>query len=87
MVNDSGQRPHEPHLCLVCSQCTAKLDLHICGHCGHIRVDGAQNDRFALVEMYKALGIFLASGPKENIGDFLAATQTIIDQTKQTTNA
>jgi len=50
-------------------------------------VEGAQNDRFALIELYRALGVFLAAGPKDDLGDFMAATQTIFDQTKQTINA
>lgn len=86
MANGAGQKSFRNNSCLACSKRTAKLDLHICGHCGEIRIDGSQNNRFALVETYKALGIFLAAGPRENLADFMAATKTILDQTKQTMN-
>ena len=86
MVNDPGQEPSKPDLCTVCLECAAKLDLHICGHCGHVRVDNAQNTRFTLVELYRALGVFLAAGPRENLDDLMEATQAIIDKTRQTMN-
>jgi hypothetical protein len=60
------------------------VELHICGHCGRVRVDDAQNNRFALVEIYRALGILLAKGPKEDLGNFMEATEAIFDQTKLT---
>jgi hypothetical protein len=61
--------------------------LNICGHCGHIGVDNAQSPRLALIETYRAVGMFLAAGPRETLGDFMEATQAILDRTKQTMNA
>jgi hypothetical protein len=79
----NGQDALTTNQCHVCTQCTAKLELHICGDCGHVWVDDAQNPRFALVEIYRALGLLLAKGPKEDLGNFMEATEAILDHTKQ----